>query len=209
MATELKPAGHRRSIAVRILRWTEVVCWILTASTGCYGFYLGFDTRDAGEDLVCQREGDGCGIIAGHAALCNACHRSRFDFIMILISFWMVIFGLVGLLAAFGAPFIRGECGFLRSRMGRGFFMFFIGTLGFAQGIDFTYIESLTLAVGCTDMAQGILLMLSYFCVGKGHQSQSVTKPSNTLAVTGSGPQIHAIQDSGSSSGSDSSSNAL
>jgi len=152
--------------------------------------------------MICQREGDGCGIIAGHEAICDACHRSRFDFVMILVSFWMVVFGLVGLLAAFGAPFIRGECGFLRSRMGRGFFMFFIGTLGFAQGMDFTYVEPLTLIVGSIDMAHGILLMMSYTCVAKGNQSLSVAKPSNVLSVA-AGPQIQAIEDSSSSESED------
>eukprot|EP00928_Gymnodinium_smaydae_P099508 TRINITY_DN9517_c0_g1_i2.p1 TRINITY_DN9517_c0_g1~~TRINITY_DN9517_c0_g1_i2.p1 ORF type:complete len:206 (-),score=9.49 TRINITY_DN9517_c0_g1_i2:9-626(-) len=162
------PTGTRRRRVVKTVDWIAFACWALTSSAGCYGFYLGFDTRETGGPLVCQREGDGCAALGGHKAVCDACHRSQFDFVQVLISFYMVVFGLMGLLFACGAPVVRDEFAFLRSRFGRGFFMFFIGTLAVAQGVNFTYVQSLTLAVGCVDTAVGAFLMLSYSCVSSG-----------------------------------------
>merc|ERR1711971_843819 len=121
-------------------------------SSGCYGFYLGFDTKaDSTGPLLCKRDGDQCAAIGGHDSICNECNRSRFDPVMVLISFWQVILGLVGLLVSCGSRLMLERFGFLRNRFGRGFFLFFIGSLGIAQGLNFTHTQVLTLVVGSID----------------------------------------------------------
>merc|ERR1712232_1117566 len=149
-------------------------------------------TRENAEPMVCQREGDGCGVFGGHDSICDACHSSRFDFVLVLISFYMVVIGLVGLLTACGSPLMRGEFGFVRSRFGRGFLMFFIGTLACAQGMNFTYVQYVTLVVGIIDTSIGALLMLSYLCVASGqvHQKQLPTGRAQMYP-----PRLHDAED--------------
>lgn len=161
--------GMRRKKTVKILEIGVILCWVLTTSSGCFGFYLGFDTKDGdSKELVCKRDGDQCAAVGSHEAVCNACHRTRFDFVLVVISFYQVLLGLIGLLVSCGSQVVMDRFGFLRNRFGRGFFLFFIGTLGIAQGLNFMYTEYLTLVVGCIDALVGFSLMFSYVCVSSG-----------------------------------------
>merc|ERR1719183_950136 len=83
---------------------------------------------------------------------------------------------------------------FLRNRFGRGFFLFFIGTLGIAQGLNFIYTEFLTLVVGGIDTALGLTLMFSYVCVSTG----KVYETPEALTAVGNGELRPAIGDSNS-----------
>jgi len=164
--------GTRRKRTVQGLECGVIICWILTASSGCFGFYLGFDTKiSAASDkpLTCQPTGNlTCGPPGSNDDICNACHRTRFDPVLILISFYQVLLGFVGLLVSCGSQWALDRFGFLRNRFGRGFFLFFIGTLSIAQGLNFTYTMILTLVVGSIDTVVGFLLMISYVCVSTG-----------------------------------------
>jgi len=107
-----------------------------------------------------------------------------FDPLLILISFYQVLLGLVGLLVSCGAQFVLARFGFLRNRFGRGFFLFFIGTLGIAEGLNSTYTMLLMLVVGCIDTAVGFFLMFSYVCVSSG----KVYEQDGTLRLNGGAP---------------------
>jgi len=169
LATPVRAPGTRRRQTVQYLECGVIICWILTTSSGCFGFYLGFDTKvNSAAPMVCQRLGDSCEFKGSHEDMCNACHRTDFDPILILISFYQVMLGLVGLLVSCGSAVVASRFGFLRNRFGRGFLLFFIGTLSIAQGLNFTYTMILTLVVGCIDTAVGFFMMISYVCVSSG-----------------------------------------
>jgi len=182
------PVGYRRRKTVQILECTVILCWVLTASSGCFGFYLGFDTKagaDKGDLFSCKSQharnvnSTKCDLTAPfvdctscgdkmHDTVCDACHKASFDPVLIVISFWEVLLGLVGLLVHCGSTLILDRFGFLRNRFGRGFFLFFIGTLAVAQGLNFTFTTYLPLVVGCIDTVVGICVMFSYVCVKSG-----------------------------------------
>lgn len=193
----MQPPGTRRRKAVQLIECSVVVCWILTASSGCFGFYLGFDTKDSGVGpMLCKRDGDQCAVSGGHQAVCNECHRSRFDPVMVLVSFYQVVLGLVGLLVSCGSKVVIDRFGFLRNRFGRGFFLFFIGTFGIANGLNFTFTTPLTLIVGIIDTTVGAFLMLSYVCVSSGRVYEV---PSFSAAVSNGEqrpvPALHDARD--------------
>lgn len=181
-------------------------------SIGCYGFYLGFDTKEetSAKDGVCGFNADKqtCVLLADRGKLCRACHESGFDVMMILISFYMAFFGVVGMgtSCGFGTSLQGGRFGFMRNRMGRGFFLFFMGTLAVAQGANFLYTQSLTLGtlrvkldtrkhmldlsylhclgVGIVDCVVGFAMMFSYCFVKSGEA---------VVRVRNNGQQYQAI----------------
>jgi hypothetical protein len=119
---------------------------------------------------------------------------------LVLTSFYMAIFGFFGMLASCGAPVVKNRFGFLRNRCGRGFFLFFIGTLAVGQGLNFTYTENLTLAAGITSVILGFAQMISYSCVSSGgvyRASSQSDGPSNApmLRDTSGKLLIHDVSD--------------
>merc|ERR1712151_1269106 len=115
----------------------------------------------------------------------------------------MVVFGLMGLLTSCGSPVMRAEFAFLRSRFGRGCFLFLIGTLACAQGMNFTYVQYVTLVVGVVDTSIGVLRMLSYVCVSSGelhlqppaaHSNMSPPAHGVGESVALPAPPLHAIE---------------
>jgi len=185
-----QPPGTRRRKGVQYLECGVIVCWCLTASSGCFGFYLGFDTKIGdSEPLTCKKTGvnDTCSLNSGHDDICNACHRMHFDPLLILISFYQVVLGGVGLLVSCGSKYVLERFGFLRNRFGRGFLLFFIGTLAIAQGLNFTFTSILTLVVGSIDTGVGFSLMVSYVCVGSGKVYEAPGMLSSTTLSNGAG----------------------
>jgi hypothetical protein len=140
---------------------------------------------------------DKCVASSSHDKICQACHAQKFDFVLILTSFYQVVLGLVGLLVSCGSQVVLDRFGFLRNRFGRGFFLFFIGTLGVAQGLDALYTMVLTLVVGSINTAIGFLVMCSYACVKSGDvYTRPPTLAGNSAPLTlNNGDQRAAIAD--------------
>lgn len=65
--------GPKHRSCRRIPKVASVLCYILTASAGCFGFYLGFDTQAqnqrGAERPVAQRRGEGCALVRSVAAV--------------------------------------------------------------------------------------------------------------------------------------------
>jgi hypothetical protein len=174
--------ARNRSL-VRGLEYAAVLCWLATLGAGVYGCWLGFNTRaaDHGTDAsVCQLVtlvgepaplGEArCKLTSDHGAVCAACHRAKTDAMLILISFYMAFFGLLGAAGSSGICDVSGSFGFMRSRIGRGVLLVFVGSLAIAQGTNFLYTENFTLVVGCIDTFFGLLVVLSYCLVPSGVQ---------------------------------------
>jgi hypothetical protein len=173
--------ARNRSL-VRGLEYVAVLCWLATLSAGVYGCWLGYNTRaaDHGKDAsVCQLVTLGepapldearCKLTSDHGAVCAACHRAKTDAMLILISFYMAFFGLLGAAGSSGICDVSGSFGFMRSRIGRGVLLIFVGSLAIAQGTNFLYTENFTLVVGCIDTFFGLLVLLSYCLVPSGVQ---------------------------------------
>ena len=144
------------------LRIFSFVSHIFIMSVGCYGFYLGYDTKH-------------------NLDIANACvagvHARDFDIVMIMISLYMIILAFIACLAECRAAWVGKKFGFLASRGGRGFFMLFIGSLAVAEGVNFWYTQHLTFASGVVYMLVGFLNIASYACVSSGDQgSKGVLK---------------------------------
>ena len=143
------PAVQEPPLKMKILNIIRFLCGvgcIGLSSVGCYGFYLGFDTTP--------------GASGGYS-------NDKFDGTMILISFYMVMFGLIGLLAECRMTRTFSKFGFLASRFGRGVFYIFIGSFAVVQGEAFCVQEHgqcLTFATGIFVVTNGILYILTYFC---------------------------------------------
>lgn len=113
---------------------------------------------------VCAMNNDTCSVTGHHRAICDACHRSSVDIVMILVSVYMILFGFIGMAGSCGY-YLKDNFGFLKSQFGRGFFIFFIGTLAVAQGVNFEYSEKYTMTIGIIDTLLGFVIMVSYFCL--------------------------------------------
>jgi hypothetical protein len=200
--------ARNRSL-VRGLEYAAVLCWLATLSAGVYGCWLGYNTRaaDHGTDAsVCQlvtRDetallGEArCKLTSDHGAVCAACHRAKTDAMLILISFYMTLFGLLGAVSSSGVCDVSGSFGFLRSRIGRGVLLVFVGSLAIAQGTNFLYTENFTLVVGCIDTFFGLLVLLSYCLVPSGVQYVPVS-PSGPADAATPGTQQHPRSRAGS-----------
>eukprot|EP00937_MAST-01D_sp_MAST-1D-sp2_P005998 g5998.t1 len=94
---------------VRVTKWLAIIANVLLTSIGAYGFYLGFHTFNDQQEL---------------------------DLVLVLISFYMAVFGLMGLAGECKARILYGKFGFLSSRLGRGIFYLIIGSLATVQGIQ-------------------------------------------------------------------------
>lgn len=130
--------------------WSLLV-GILTASVGCYGFYfsMGF-----GQD------------------------EGKFNAAMLMISIYMVLFGVIGAAAEMKISSTFDKFGFLASRGGRGLANFFIGSIAATIGYQFSsshdHVYWITIA-GVYDMIVGFFLILTYTCVSTG-QLQKINK---------------------------------
>jgi hypothetical protein len=199
------PPGTKRKYVVWALEIAVFLCWIFIMSAGCFGFYLGFNTKyeKQSHDQVCgltgKVENSTCGLNQVgqdfHKQVCSLCNEGSFDFLLILTSFYMAVFGFFGLFASCGTPFIMNRFGFLKNRCGRGFFLFFIGSLAVAQGLNFTYTEYLTLAAGIAAMSLGFCQMISYSCVSSGgvYQQQGGNQSVHSYDAS---PQTPMMRDS-------------
>jgi hypothetical protein len=92
---------------VAICKTLSIISSVFTASVGCYGFYLGWHTFNQDDEI---------------------------DLVLSLVSFYMLVFGLMILLAECKAAGVFAKFGFLASRLGRGLFAIFIGSLATVEG---------------------------------------------------------------------------
>ena len=175
----------RREQYVDVMKALMIIAWIATASIGCYGFYLGWDTksRPADDFKICSanrnKNGtiDSCSPVSDDRTICDYCHEAGFDPVMILISFYMVVFGVIGLASECKISATFKRFGFLTSRLGRGLFMMFIGTLACAEGYTFFYTQKLTVVCGAIDVFVGFCCFASYLCVKSGEAGDYHTFP--------------------------------
>ena len=86
------PAEDWKDALVKGIKALGVFSTIFSASIGCYGFWLGWHTFN---------------------------YQQQVDLVMVLISFWMLIFGVIGVMAECKADMWK-QMGFLASRFGRG-----------------------------------------------------------------------------------------
>jgi hypothetical protein len=93
--------------AVAICKMLSILSSVFTSSVGCYGFYLGWHTFNQDDEI---------------------------DLVLSLVSFYMLVFGLMILLAECKAVGVFDKFGFLASRLGRGIFSIFIGSLATVEG---------------------------------------------------------------------------
>ena len=105
-------AKGRAHTFVTILKLLAIVANITMASVGAYGFYLGFHTFNT---------------------------QQQVDLVLVLISLYMALFGMMGLGAELKARVLYGKFGFLSSRLGRAIFYLIIGSLATVQGIQTAY----------------------------------------------------------------------
>ena len=143
---------------VKWLRIFSFASHIFVMTVGCYGFYLGYDTKH-NTDIA--------------AACVRGEHAKDFDIVMIMISLYMVILAFLAMLAECRAAWVGKKFGFLASRGGRGFYMLFIGSLAVAEGVNFWYTQHLTFACGVVYMLVGFLNIASYGCVSSGDQGDA------------------------------------
>lgn len=183
--TPASPSRPKREQFVDIMKVFMIISWCATASIGCYGFYLGWDTKSRPQNDfdICAAPKDkngtieSCTPIKDDRTICNYCHERGFDPVMVLISFYMVIFGVVGLAAECKMSSTFKRFGFLTSRLGRGLFLMFIGTLACAEGYTFFYTQKLTVVCGAVDIFVGFCCFSSYLCVKSGNAGDYHTFP--------------------------------
>ena len=122
--------------------WWSIITGAMAASVGCYGFYfsLGFGQKDG-----------------------------KFNPSMLMISLYMVLFGLLGFAAECkirSGPLRKFQI--LASRGGRGCAAIFIGSIAMSVGWQFAdesdHVYWICVA-GMYDVVVGFLLLLSYTCV--------------------------------------------
>ena len=149
IVSDLSPSGKLWPKTLLFIRVLAALSCVALASIGSYGFYLGFNTRP-GDTRV---------------------PKQRFDSVMILISFYMVLFGILGLLAEMKMASAFGKFGFLASRFGRGSLYVFIGSFAVVEGHTFCFDDKgqcLTFSSGVVACTAGALYILSYCLVGTG-----------------------------------------
>lgn len=157
------PPEIRYRRGMRLLSMANFAAWLFTASVGCYGFYVGWntDSHDFG-DKVCGFSRDECVVVASHKTLCAACHQTTTDYTMILISFYQVLFGMLGILAECRSILALRQFRFTSSRFGRGVLSLLVGTVAISEGLAFSYAESWTFASGVLSTLVGVFSILSY-----------------------------------------------
>ena len=106
------PQRDWKDKTVEVITWLGRIATIFSASIGCYGFWLGWHTYN---------------------------YQQQIDLVMVLISFWMIIFGIIGVMAECKADMWR-QLGFLASRFGRGCFYLFVGSLSLVEGMQISCI---------------------------------------------------------------------
>ena len=117
--------GAKPSFGQRFVSCTKGLCIladVLLISIGCYGFYLGFHTFNVQQEL---------------------------DLVLVLISLYMVLFGLIGLGGELRARVLYDKFGFLGSRLGRACFYIVIGSLATVQGYQTAFCEELVVGAQC------------------------------------------------------------
>ena len=111
---------------------------------------------------------------------------------MVLISFYMLVFGLIGIMAECKAEIMFHKLGFLASRFGRGCFYLFVSTLALVEGMQISCLgvyntkacnkagsqkdrinrEGLHFAAGILGVIVSVLLFTSYSCVKTGQAGE-------------------------------------
>ena len=104
--------GHLGQTFVKVCKVFAIISNILMSSVGAYGFYLGFHTFNSAQQV---------------------------DAVLVLISLYMAVAGLLGLGGELKARVLFHKFGFLSSRMGRACFYMIMGSLATVQGIQTAY----------------------------------------------------------------------
>lgn len=180
-------SAEKYSGMIKFLRFAMIVAWGATATSGSYGFYFGTNTKISNS----KNGGQGCPpkLFATELATLKAADNAQwevcenlledsshgnFQITIVCISFYMIMFGIIGIMAECKAAQIFEKFSFLASRMGRGIFMIFIGSFATCMGNQIW--KQLTpppgdykiFAVGITDIVIGAFSCLSYLCVKSG-----------------------------------------
>ena len=127
---------------VKVCKVFAIISNILMSSVGAYGFYLGFHTFNSAQQV---------------------------DAVLVLISLYMAVAGLLGLGGELKARVLFHKFGFLSSRMGRACFYMIMGSLATVQGIQTAY---------CTAFVEDMPSCPAPFC-----------KPNNASALYGEADQ--------------------
>ena len=150
-------AAEKYSGMIKTLRVAMIVAFGATASLGSFGFYFGWNTNRSASQPHSEH-GD-------------------FQITIVCISFYMVFFGIIGIMAECKASHAFKKFAFLASRLGRGLFLFFVGSIASCMGWHIA--SELTepkdykiFAVGVIDLLVGIFSCLSYCCIRSGQAGE-------------------------------------
>ena len=175
---------------IKFLRFSMIVAFGATASIGSWGFYFGTNTKrgdskigSAGcaPSLMVPNPENKPPMGAEQLTTCqevleNSTH-GNFQITIVCISFYMVLFGIIGIMAECKANQAFQKFAFLASRFGRGLFLFFIGSFAACMGNQIY--EQLTsppdykiFAVGITDLVIGCFSMCTYLCIKSGQAGE-------------------------------------
>ena len=182
--------AERYSGLIKFLRFAMIVAWGATATSGSYGFYFGTNTKLSHS----KNGGKGCDpkwfpkaawdamAKDGDKATCETImeqsQHGNFQITIVCISFYMVMFGIIGIMAECKAAQVFDKFAFLASRMGRGIFMIFIGSFATCMGNQIW--KQLTpppgdfkiFAVGIVDLVIGAFSCSTYLCIKSGQAGE-------------------------------------